>query len=104
MLRARTHKAFTQKQVSQSLEKLSEWEPNKKNTEITKTFTFPNFVAALAFLAKVTVHAEIADHHPTAELSYGKLVITLSTHSAQGLTKKDFDLAKKIDGLGRWGS
>lgn len=87
------------KQVKKSLEKLSEWQPNKKHTAITKTYAFPNFVSALAFLAKVTVHAEVMEHHPVAELSYGKLIVTLTTDSAQGLTKKDFEFARRIDAL-----
>jgi 4a-hydroxytetrahydrobiopterin dehydratase len=94
-------KAYTEKQVVKSLEKLSSWQPNKKHTTITKSFEFPNFVSALAFLAKVTVHAEVMGHHPTAELSYGKLIITLSSHDAKGLTKRDFELAVRIDGLSR---
>ncbi len=95
----RSAKPLTEKQVKKSLEKLSEWQPNKKHTSITKEYSFPNFVAALAFLAKVTVHAEVMDHHPVAELSYGKLILTLSTDSAKGLTKKDFELAARVDNL-----
>lgn len=97
----RANRPYTEKQVEKSLRKLSEWQPNKKSTEITKTFLLPNFVAALAFLAKVTVHAEVMNHHPEVLLSYGKLKITLHTHSAEGLTKKDFELASRIDNLSR---
>jgi 4a-hydroxytetrahydrobiopterin dehydratase len=96
---SRSVKPLTEKQVKKSLEKLSEWQPNKKHTAITKEYSFPNFVSALAFLAKVTVHAEVMDHHPVAELSYGKLTLTLSTDSAKGLTKKDFELAQRVDKL-----
>ena len=100
-LLSRKAKSFSQKEVQSSLRKLSEWEPNKKHTTISKTFTFPNFISALAFLAKVSVHAEVMNHHPEATLTYGKLVITLSTHSVKGLTKSDFELAKRIDGLSK---
>jgi 4a-hydroxytetrahydrobiopterin dehydratase len=94
-------KALTEAQVKKSLEKLSSWEPNKKHTTITKTYEFPNFVAALAFLAKITVHAEVMNHHPVATLSYGKLALTLSTDRIGGLSASDFDLAKRIDGLSK---
>ncbi len=94
-------KALTQKEVEKSLKKLSEWEPNKKFTQLAKSFSFPNFVAALAFLAKVTVHAEVMDHHPEVELKYGELKVKLSTQSAKGLTKRDFELAQRIDNLSR---
>jgi len=97
----RAPKAFSQKDVEKGLKKLSEWVPNKKHTAITKTYAFPNFIAALAFLAKVTVHAEVMDHHPEVELKYGELTIKLSTDSVKGLTKSDFELASRIDGLSR---
>lgn len=97
----RKTKAFTEKELKKRLEKLSEWKPNAKHTQISKSFSFPNFVATLAFLAKVTVHAEVMDHHPEIELSYGMLKVTLSTTSVNGLTKNDFELAGRIDGLSR---
>jgi 4a-hydroxytetrahydrobiopterin dehydratase len=97
----RAANGLSEKQVEKELQKLSEWKPNKKHTEISKEYSFPNFVAALAFLAKVTVHAEVMDHHPVAELSYGTLVLTLSTSTVKGLTKKDFELAAKLDRLSR---
>ena len=100
-LLSRKVKSFSEKEVQSSLRKLSEWVPNKKHTSISKSFVFPNFIGALAFLAKVTVHAEVMNHHPEATLSYGKLVITLSTHSVKGLTKSDFELARRIDGLSK---
>lgn len=92
-------KVLVKKDVEKKLKALSEWKPNTKHTQIVKTFSFPNFVAALAFLAKITVHAEILDHHPDIELSYGKVKVKLSTHSEKGLTKKDFELAERIDKL-----
>ena len=53
----------------------------------------------LAFVAKVAVHAEVMNHHPDIELSYGKVKVKLSTHDAKGLTTLDFELAKRIDGI-----
>ncbi|MCD5381844.1 MAG: 4a-hydroxytetrahydrobiopterin dehydratase [Candidatus Pacebacteria bacterium] len=92
-------KVFGEKEVQKRIEALSEWVPNKKHTQLSKTFTFPSFITALAFVAKITVHAEVIDHHPTIELSYGKVKVKLATHEPKGLTTKDFDLAKRIDRL-----
>ncbi len=94
-----TLKALLAKDIDKKLKALSEWQLNKKKTELSKTFLFPSFINGLAFIAKVTVHAEILNHHPVVELSYGKVKITLTTHDAKGLTHSDFELAKKIDGL-----
>lgn len=97
----RKPKAFTEKEAKKRLEKLSEWKPNAKHTQISKSYSFPNFVSALAFLAKVTVHAEVMNHHPEIELSYGTLKVILSTANVSGLSKYDFELAGRIDGLSR---
>jgi len=56
-------------------------------------------VYALAFVAKVTVHAEVMKHHPSFELYGGKVKMKLFTDEAKGLTSKDFALAKRIDKL-----
>lgn len=79
--------------------KISEWNLNPKQTELSKSFEFGSFVNGLAFVAKVAVHAEIMGHHPDIELSYSKVKVKLSTHDVKGLTNADFDLARKIDGL-----
>ena len=94
-------KAFTKKDVEKHLRALSAWKPNAKHTSISKEFSFASFISALAYVAKISVHAEVLNHHPTIELSYGNVKVTLTTHSAKGLTKSDFELAGRIDGLTR---
>lgn len=90
---------MTSKEIGKKLQAISDWQVNKKGTELAKTFNVKNFVVGLAFIAKVTVYAEIMEHHPDIELSYGKVKVKLKTHDVGGLTKLDFDLAKKIDGV-----
>jgi 4a-hydroxytetrahydrobiopterin dehydratase len=92
-------KQLSQKQIEKKLSQISEWHLNKKLTEISKAFTFSSYVSGLAFVAKIAVHAELLGHHPTVELSYGRVVVTLTTHDTKGLSDKDFELAKRIDGL-----
>ena len=85
--------ALTEKQIHRLLKALSDWHINKKYTTLSRTFSTPNFVTGLAFVAKITVHAEILNHHPDVELSYKEVKVTLTTHDLGGLTKKDFELA-----------
>lgn len=93
-------KGLSVSQPERELEKLSEgWELNKNETQISKLFEFPTFISALAFVAKITVHAEVLQHHPDIELSYGKVKVKLTTHSVDALTKHDFALAERIDGI-----
>jgi 4a-hydroxytetrahydrobiopterin dehydratase len=93
-------KPLTQKQIAKYLKELPLWELTKKSTHISKTFKTKTFVQGLSFVAKVTVHAELLNHHPTVELTYSSVTVTTSTHDARGLTKLDFELAKRVDNLG----
>jgi 4a-hydroxytetrahydrobiopterin dehydratase len=66
---------------------------------VVKTFKFPDFRAALAFVNKVGNLAEEQGHHPDIFLAWGKVEITIWTHKIDGLTESDFILAAKIDKL-----
>jgi 4a-hydroxytetrahydrobiopterin dehydratase len=66
---------------------------------LMKAFRFPDFKEALDFVNRVASLAEEQNHHPTLELSWGRVVVTLWTHAAVGLTANDFILAAKIDRL-----
>lgn len=66
---------------------------------ISKEFTFPDFAQALAFVNKIGALAEQANHHPDIELGWGRVKITLTTHSAGKVTAKDHELAAAIDAL-----
>ncbi len=67
--------------------------------QIEKEFEFKDFKEALAFTNQVGAIAEEQGHHPDIYLGWGKVRITLSTHSAGGLTENDFILAAKIEAL-----
>ncbi len=67
--------------------------------KIEKEIKFKNFAEALAFVNKVGAVAEEENHHPDIELGWGKVQITLMTHSIGGLSENDFILAAKIDAL-----
>ncbi len=66
---------------------------------VKKTFKFPDFRSALAFVNKVGELAEEQGHHPDIYLAWGKVEITTWTHKIDGLTESDFILAAKIDRL-----
>ena len=64
---------------------------------IERTFRFPTFAAAIAFVDKVAAIADAADHHPDILVRYDRVTLTISTHSAGGLTERDFALAGEIE-------
>ena len=68
-----------------------------KNNRIFREYVFSDFKTALKFVSKVGKIAEKENHHPTINLSYRKVKIESFTHSAEKLTEKDFNLAKKVD-------
>ena len=66
---------------------------------LLKTFTFPDFKTALAFVNRAGEIAEEEGHHPDLLLSWGKVEVKTWTHKIDGLTESDFILAAKIDKL-----
>lgn len=78
----------------------SEWE--RQGGAISRELVFADFSGALAFVNRVGEAAEAANHHPDILLhSYNRVRITLSTHSAGGVTQRDIELAGSIDALAR---
>lgn len=85
-------------EIAEHLSRAPGWE--HLDDSIRRTYKFPGFRSALAFVAFVGELAEDRDHHPDIDIRWAKVTLTLSTHSAGGLTEKDFDLAGLIDGHG----
>jgi 4a-hydroxytetrahydrobiopterin dehydratase len=70
------------------------------NNQLQKSFTFKDFSEAFAFMTRVALLAEKADHHPWWSNVYNKVDIKLNTHTAGNIvTEKDRSLAKEIDKL-----
>jgi 4a-hydroxytetrahydrobiopterin dehydratase len=62
---------------------------------LTRTFSFPSFPDAVAFVTRLGFQAEAADHHPDLHISYKRVTVEWSTHSEGGVTEKDFDGARQ---------
>jgi 4a-hydroxytetrahydrobiopterin dehydratase len=66
---------------------------------LEKEYRFPDFRTALAFVNRVGEVAEAEGHHPDFFLTWGRVKITLWTHSIGGLSENDFILAAKADSV-----
>ena len=88
---------LTPQDIKTWLKKLPEWELEKKHIE--RLFEFDDFSQAIEFVNGVAEIAEEDDHHPEIDIRYNKVKLALSTHSENGLTDLDFELAEKIDTL-----
>ncbi len=86
---------LTEKESQTKLSTIPGWK--RKGQEISRLYTFSGFMSAMAFVNHVADLAEKMDHHPDILIQYRKVTLTLSTHSAGGLTDLDFRLAKQID-------
>lgn len=70
------------------------------NNTLERTFLFPNFIEAFAFMTKVAMLAELHQHHPEWSNVWNKVTIRLTTHDEGNIiTKKDVELANAIDAL-----
>ena len=84
-------------EIQRELGSLPGW--SRRGETLVKTFTFPTFLGGIEFVRKVATAAELAQHHPDLDIRYTKILATLSTHDAGGITVHDVRLAREMDGL-----
>jgi 4a-hydroxytetrahydrobiopterin dehydratase len=90
-------KKLSAARIKTALRSVPGWK--KKGPTIVRTYQFKDFPVAVKFVNVVARLAEKAWHHPDIDIRWNKVTLTLSTHDAGGLTRKDFALAKKFDRL-----
>jgi 4a-hydroxytetrahydrobiopterin dehydratase len=88
---------LTETQISAELAELPAW--TREGSEIATTTVRKDFRDALLYVGAVAYLAEKASHHPDVAISWNRVTLTLSTHSAGGLTANDFALARQISAL-----
>jgi 4a-hydroxytetrahydrobiopterin dehydratase len=88
---------LSDQQVSEGLAGLDGWV--RQGDSIVHTETLADFRAAILYVGAVAYLAEAANHHPDVTIQWNKVTLTLSTHSAGGLTGNDFALAGQISQL-----
>jgi 4a-hydroxytetrahydrobiopterin dehydratase len=82
-----------------ALQSLSGWAYDGEARGIRRNFCFADFAEAFAFMARIAILAEKADHHPEWFNVYNRVEILLTTHDAGGLSQRDIHLAKAINGF-----
>ena len=73
---------------------------SRKGDAIVKTFDHGDFVGSVEFVRRLTAPAEEMGHHPDLSISWNEVEVSITNHSAGGLTAADFELAGRIDALG----
>lgn len=82
-----------------ALDGLPDWDYDEARDAITRRFAFTDFSEAFAFMTRIALLAEKADHHPEWSNVYNRVDVLLTTHDAGGLSARDIDLAGQIDAL-----
>jgi 4a-hydroxytetrahydrobiopterin dehydratase len=92
---AETASRLSNDEIADRLRSLRGWEI--KEGKLTRAFTFDDFMGAVGFVNRIAPVAESQGHHPDLLVSWGRVVVELTSHDAGGLTAKDFKLASVID-------
>jgi 4a-hydroxytetrahydrobiopterin dehydratase len=90
-------KALQIDEINQRMLDVEGWE--YEDNAIHTSFEFENFKDAFSVMTRIAFEVEKLNHHPDWSNVYNTLKISLSTHEANGVTEKDFALAKIIDDL-----
>jgi 4a-hydroxytetrahydrobiopterin dehydratase len=92
---------ITAEEARKRLENLRGWALD--GGALRRQFTFGSFADAVGFVVRLAFAAEAADHHPDIVINYRRVTLTYTTHSAGGLTEKDFDGAGEAGRLAEAG-
>ena len=84
-------------QIEEALTGLDGW--SLQNGKLSRDFKFANFIEAFGFMTRAAIEAEKMDHHPEWFNVYSKVSVQLVTHSANGITSLDVELATKMNAL-----
>jgi 4a-hydroxytetrahydrobiopterin dehydratase len=88
---------LTSQQLEEGLATLDGWQVSED--KLFRQLEFKDFVAAFGFMTRVALIAQSMDHHPDWTNVYNRVAIHLHTHDSGGITKRDLELAARIDGL-----
>ena len=82
-------------EIESRLASLPGW--RAEESVLVREFKFPSYLAGIEFVRALAEEAEAMNHHPDLSVGWRRVVVTLSTHSAGGITTLDFELAEKAD-------
>lgn len=93
-------RTYSEQEATRALAELASWRVERGT--IMRTYETDGWSTTLMLVNAIGFLAEAADHHPDLEVSWPKVVVRLSTHSAGGITDKDLALAREIERLALW--
>ena len=97
---AEKEKTYTEAQIAEKLRDLPGW--YFEDGLIRRVYKTDGWPTTLMLVGAIGFIAEAAYHHPDLSVTWGRITVKLSTHSAGGITDKDFALAKRIEEVALW--
>ena len=87
--------ALTSKQVTGQLETVPAW--SRRAQTLARTFKFEGFWQSISFVTRIATKAQKLNHHPSIDIRFDRVTLTLTTHEEGGITGMDFALARECD-------
>ena len=97
---ATKERTYNDAEIAEKLKDLPGW--YLEEGWIRRQYKTDGWLTTLALVNTIGFLAEAAYHHPDLSVTWGRVTVKLSTHSAGGITERDFALAKEIDRLALW--
>ncbi len=88
---------LSQQEIEEAIATLKGW--SLVDGKLHRELEFKDFIEAFGFMTRAAIVAQAMDHHPEWSNVYNKVRIDLHTHDADGVTKFDIELAKKLEAL-----
>ena len=89
---------LSENEIQEKLRALPGWK--YEAGALAREYEFPDFVAAFAFVTRLALMAEKANHHPDIDIRYNKVRVALVSHDAGGVTGRDVAMAVEISKIG----
>jgi len=93
-------RTYSSAEIQERLQQLPGW--SYADGSIRRDYETAGWPVTLMLVNAIGLCAELANHHPDLAVSWGRVVVTWSTHSAGGVTDKDFELAQRCDEVALW--
>jgi 4a-hydroxytetrahydrobiopterin dehydratase len=97
---AEQERTYTEAEIGERLHALPGW--FYENGWIRRVYKTDGWPTTLMLVNAIAYVAEAAYHHPDLAVTWGRVTVKLNTHSAGGITDKDFSLAAKIEQVALW--
>jgi len=88
---------LTDEEVDAAAKDLNGWK--RTDGALRRKIKFPSFLEGIDAVHRVAERAEAKDHHPDIDIRWRTVTFALITHSAGGITERDVQMAREIDGL-----